>query len=123
MNYDDARERIRKDTGESAGFHYTRANDGRLWAIGECANHEPHPTKGEAYECYRRYLIAQDWREFSMSSQMLRCAAKVGETRCGEFSQGGLSLGWAYLQFALCPEHRGKDVLESLVKVGASWHS
>lgn len=43
MNYDDARERIRRDTGESAGFHYTRANDGRLWAIGECANHEPHP--------------------------------------------------------------------------------
>lgn len=52
MNYYQARER--KDGG---GWHFTCMNDGRIWPVGYCRDHEPHETKEAAEVCYLDYLL------------------------------------------------------------------
>ena len=47
MNYDEPREK------QSGGWHYTRMNDGAVWAIGYCAEHEPHSQQPQPRENQR----------------------------------------------------------------------
>ena len=107
MNYYQPRQ-ILKD-GQPDGWHYTCQNDGRIWAVGDCADHEPHATEAEAYDCYTGYLLNNKLRLDGFEEGVQRPCAAAG---CGEWTQAR-----AYLDvqsWPLCDSHRTKDVMAVL---------
>lgn len=63
MNYYAPRELKDPATGEPSGlWHYTVMNDGRVRAVGYCADKEnlcTHTTPEAASDCYKRYIREQ----------------------------------------------------------------
>jgi hypothetical protein len=116
VNYDQPRE-----LADHSGWHYTSMNDGRVHAIGYCANHDPHPTKDEAYDCYTRYKLDHDLRlDGQWQDTWHRCLIEGCETltdRHAWFAPWGPT-------YNLCDEHRTREVVAELFgTVGDSIHS
>lgn len=104
MNYYEARQ-----TKDKAGWHFTSMNDGQIWPVGYCADHEPHATPEEARECFRKYLLD--------GSRELTYADWTGCEVCDTPTKKALStrppLGNDH---ALCDEHRTLEQLEALTE-------
>lgn len=119
MNYYDAREK--KGTDDAVlGWHYTCMNDGRIWAVGYCSEHEPHATKDEAYECWTRYLLTERLRLDGFDSRAQhRCAAPDCDSWTQHHATVDHSMTWS-----LCDAHRNADVVAALLgTVGAAMSS
>lgn len=108
MNYYDAREK-RNALGGSGGWHYTCMNDGKIWPVGDCAEHEPHPTQLEAYECYTAYLL----RERLSLDGKLKKTERRKCTECDVFT-GSFATVDNSGYWPLCDDHRTATVVARL---------
>jgi hypothetical protein len=86
-------------------------NDGQIWAVGYCAEHEGHATKEEAQECYRKYLLER------RTSFDLVLRDWIGCRVCGRPTKKGALVGPTDY-YPLCKQHLNQQALETLVKVG-----
>lgn len=106
MNYDQPRQL------QTGGWHFTTENDGRIGAIGYCADHRdtPHDTEDEARACYARYLLEQRTTLDVTLGDYNPCVAPAGCTtltnRCAMVG------GWT--TWRLCDEHRTLEVVAEL---------
>ena len=116
MNYDQPRQL------KDGGWHYTSRNDGRVFAIGYCADHKdaPHATEDEARRCYRDYLL----------NERLRLDLTLGDYNpcevagCKTLTNRAVSIdGWP--RWRLCDEHRTKEAVAEMYGplAGDSMHS
>jgi hypothetical protein len=117
VNYDQPRQL------KTGGWHFTTMNDGRIGAIGYCADHRdaPHPTEDEARACYNRYLLEQRTRLDGTLGSYNPCEAPAGcETLTNRCATVG---GWT--MWRLCDEHRTAEVVAELLGplAGDSIHS
>lgn len=114
MNYYQARER--KDGG---GWHFTCRNGSSIWAVGYCATHEPHPTRKEAEECYKSYLL--DHR-LDLDATMGGGVHKPCEV-CKELTNKMALIDET--AHALCDQHRTKEQVSALIQapgfIMSSW--
>lgn len=109
MNYYQPRQVIGED-GEPGGWRYTCRNDNRIWAVGDCAHHDPHATKEEAYECYTAYLLANEVRLDSYEEGVKRkCVAPDG---CEEWTEHRAMLDCHI--WPLCDSHRTPETVAVL---------
>ncbi len=111
VNYYDARE-----LADHSGWRFTCQNDGRIWAVGYCADGHTHATQLEAYECYTGYLLDTRLRlDGDHPDTQRRCAGpdcRAWTTRYGEVDMQ---------MWDLCDEHRTREVVAKLLgTVGAS---
>ncbi len=118
MNYDQPRQ-----LADGTGWHYTRENDGRVWAIGYCADHKdtPHATKDEARACYRNYQLEQRTQLDGTLGHYNPCEAP---SHCGTLTNRCAVIdGWP--RWRLCDEHRTAEVVAELYgpRAGDSAHS
>lgn len=104
LNYDKAR--IRKD----GTWKYSRMNDGKVWTIGYCVDHNGHKTQQEAEDCYKSYLLDRVLRLEGgiLSNNKIKCQV----SGCEEYS--GVTSYIDYDCFVLCPTHRTKEVIATL---------
>jgi hypothetical protein len=93
MNYYDARQ-----TKNKSGWHYTCMNDGAIWPVGYCAEHEPHATEREARECFGQYLL--DGEREETYGDWTGCAVCDKPTKRGMTTRPPLGHG-----YPLCDEH------------------
>lgn len=106
MNYDQPRQL------KTGGWHYTSMNDGRVWAVGYCADHRgtPHATEDEARACYTRYLMEQRTQFDGTLGSYNPCEAPSGcatlTNRCAVID------GWP--KWRLCDEHRTPEIVAEL---------
>jgi hypothetical protein len=106
MNYYAARELKTKDGKPSGIWHFTRMNDGLIWAVGYCAEDEGHTTKEEAQECYRRYILENKVRQGKLA-EWHSCRV------CGAPSKNFADVDGLEL-LILCDEHNTKEQIEKL---------
>jgi hypothetical protein len=110
MNYYEARQ-----LKDKSGWHFTCMNDGRIWPVGYCRDHEAHDTREEAEQCFARYLL--DGQREETYGDWTGCVAPVDEagTSCDTPTKAGLTtrqpLGHGY---PLCDEHRTPEMLARL---------
>lgn len=111
MNYYDARQ------VKDGGWRYSCRNDDKTWTVGYCTDHDAHPTKDEAYECYTRYLLDERLElDGTYADVRRRCQAPDCEEWTDRFAQVDNLRMWS-----LCDQHRSKDVVADLFgTVGAS---
>jgi hypothetical protein len=110
MNYYGARE-IVKDGKRTGLFHYTKMNDGQIWAVGYCADACPgHKTKGEAYAHYKKYLLERRTTFNLVLHYWTRCEA------CGRPTRYAAQVGEVVVP--LCEKCMNLSTLEWLVNVG-----
>jgi len=86
VNYYKARELADRD-GHSGGFHFTCRNDDRVWPVGACRDHPPHPTAEDAERCFYDHELAQPVVRALLADQMLRCGV------CNEFTAQTIRAG------------------------------
>lgn len=104
MNYYDARE-MKKDGKGSGKWHYTCMNDGRIWPVGYCAEHEGHPTKEEAHECYTKYCLDNHIKKRTMQNQH-KCK------ECDAWTQESVEVGPGLGRMIyLCPDHQDRETV------------
>jgi hypothetical protein len=116
MNYYDARQ-----TKDKAGWHYTCMNDGQIWPVGYCRDHEPHDTQDEARECFRAWLLDNaKYDRPRFSNALYRCDVEG----CREFTDGGATDGHNS-PYTLCGQHRNRETLKTLIgpvgQITSSW--
>jgi hypothetical protein len=76
-----------------------------------------HPTKAEAEECYKRYILDQRLHLDSKdSSSQHKCQV------CGEWTQNFATVG-GWSMFILCDAHNNRAEIEKLYNVTESWES
>jgi hypothetical protein len=120
MNYDQPRQ-----LADGTGWHYTRMNDGQVWALGGCReHHDGHATEDEARDCYTRWLL--DNRLFldgrGGPDTLHRCQWEGCETftdRIAQVNPADMTAMWF-----LCDDHRDREHVAALLgRVGDSIHS
>lgn len=116
MNYDQPRQL------KDGGWHYTQMNDGQVWPVGYCSDHEPHKTEDDARRCYRDYelnerlmLDAGTWSNHWQKCDYPSCEALTNKPV--------MISGWH--RWMLCDEHRTKECCAELYgeMAGDSVHS
>jgi hypothetical protein len=116
MNYDQPRQL------QNGRWHYTTHNRRvGTYAIGYCADHEPHATEDEARECYASYLLNERLRLDGQMEAYFPCQIDG----CGALTNSVVSIdGWA-TSYRLCDEHRTKEQVAALYGrfAGDSVHS
>ena len=119
MNYYAPRQ-IKGADGEPGGWHYTCMNDGRIWAVGDCVEHEAHATKDEAYVCWTNFLLTHRLRLDCREEGVKRPCKFDG---CQEWTQHFAEVDMRI--FHLCDEHRTAEVVREMFGVAgdamASW--
>lgn len=140
MNYDDALQLEDKEGNQLGVWHMTtknrRMNSGKPRPLGDCGNHGKddqgkligHPDADSAFECYRQYLIRQDWLEIAVPESTTehrrpRIEHPCAVEHCEHYTTKGLALRWAWQEYWLCDEDRTKDGLQRVVRSGYSIHS
>jgi hypothetical protein len=131
MNHYAARQIDPKADRPDAGkWRYTLANDGVIYAVGNCAHDCPgHDTPEEAYEHQRQYELdrarfygptsaEEEAAELETPGQNEKCEV-CGKT-CRGFGEAGPGM---MRQHFLCFEHRNRDGLAQVFKIGESWSS
>ena len=113
MNYYAAREL--EGTGK---YHYTCRRDGMVWPVGYCKEHEPHATKEEACECYRKYLHDVQLQFGEIKDQQIMVA------ECGEWTTKiGVCERTSVVH--LCDKHLSREFFEKhfgkFSEIMASW--
>jgi hypothetical protein len=103
MNYYEARQ-----TKTKTGWHFTCMNDGAIWPVGYCRDHDPHPTREEAEDCFARY-VHDDISE--RSHNWTDCEVEGCERPANKSIAFRQPLGHSY---ALCDEHRTPEVALAL---------
>lgn len=103
MNYHEARK-----LKDKSGWHFTCMNDGHIWPEGYCRDHDPHPTRQEAQECFRRYLLDGQCEE--TYGDWTGCEVCDEPTKKGLTTRPPLGTG-----YPLCDAHRNAETLETLV--------
>lgn len=113
MNYYQPRE-IRRD-GEGTGrWHYTCQNDGRIWPVGYCREHEGHESPEAAIACYRSYQLDHRLKlDGTWKEHYRHCQAPGCETLTNHFASLDHGSSWA-----LCDEHRTRETVEQLYPEG-----
>lgn len=110
MNYYEPRE-IQRD---GTGWHYTCRNDNRIWAVGYCRDHEGHTTPEEAIACYRLYQLDHRLKlDGTWKEHYEHCKAPGCETLTNGFAEVDHGTSWA-----LCGEHRTREMVEQLYPEG-----
>ncbi len=111
MNYYDARELQGPDGQGTGRWHYTCMNDGRIWPIGYCRDHEGHASKQEAYECFKLYCLDHRLRlDGQWADAQHKCVV------CGAWTQKFAEVN--HVIFDLCDEHRTREQVAQLFNVG-----
>jgi hypothetical protein len=123
MNYDQPRQ-----VADGSGWHYTRMNDGEVWALGYCREHldQPHATEDEARDCYTRYLLDHDLRLDGLAYADMRkqCEATISGARCEIWTDKFADIRPWGPSWTLCDEHRTREVVAALFgTAGDSVHS
>lgn len=123
MNYYQPRELKDKDGNPSGIWHYTCMNDGRIWAVGYCAQGCPgHDTKDGAYEHQRQYELDNARYNGKLGNEHHREERKC--EICGEWTDGYASVGMGGMErYILCDQHRNRESLDTLVEAGDSFGS
>jgi hypothetical protein len=121
MNYDQPRE-----LADKSGWHYTRMNEGEVWALGYCRDHldEPHDTREEARDCYTRWLL--DNRVFLDGRGDRDVLHRCEWEGCDAFTDHIAQVDPASMLalYFLCDEHRTHEHVATLLgQVGDSIHS
>jgi hypothetical protein len=113
VNYDQPREMKGSDGEPTGRWHYTRMNDGRIWATGYCAQGCPgHDDKAGAYELQRQYEL-DNARYGIVWGEWNPCQV------CGELTNQGATWGLGNLSHArLCPAHQDRQHLDPFVTAG-----
>jgi hypothetical protein len=85
------------------GWHYTCAvdRDGGIFAVGDCAKHNPHATKEEAEDCYRKYLSRR-------VHLVKREDAQYKCMECGEFTSDVVTVAGTH-SLVLCQAHSAEE--------------
>lgn len=113
MNYYEARRKV-----DGSGWHYTCKNDWYVWPVGYCREHEPHATKEEACDCYRKWLLDNHLR---LDGQEANAQHKCRE--CGEWTSGYAVCDSTIV--VLCDAHRTREVFEKhfpkVAQIISSW--
>lgn len=114
MNYDQPRQT------KTGGWHYTSMNDGHIWPVGYCADHEPHQTEDDARRCYRDYELNERLRLDGTLGDWNPCEYTGCETLTNRDARIGGWHGWR-----LCDVHRTKECCAELYgeMAGDSVHS
>ena len=100
MNYDQPRK-----LADGSGWHYTQMNDGRIWPIGYCREHEPHATEDDARRCYRDYELNERLTLDGTIGNWNPCEHEGCETLTNR--NAGIE-PWGP-SWRLCDEHRTKE--------------
>jgi hypothetical protein len=114
MNYYTVRE-LADENGKALGkFHYTRNGI----ATGYCRDGGcDHNSEEEALECWKKYLLDNHVSyDHTMYNQMCKCRV------CGEWTDKFAQVG-SMDMYVLCDNHRNREELEKLVRVGQAWSS
>lgn len=141
MNYYQPRqvdpESDRPDAGK---WRYTKMNDGKVWAVGYCAEGcEGHDTPEGAYEHQTQFVLDHEIRlDVRINDQQLRCVAPTNRrfvpadkllaggvitgadareaevVKCGEWT-GTVAEAGMLRQWPLCDEHRNREVVAKLL--------
>lgn len=85
----------------------------KLEPFKEKYHRDGHGTEEEACECYRQYLLDQRLR-LDLVDQHTKSKCVI----CGEWTQGRAEVDMQ--QFVLCDEHRTREHVEQLFRVGTS---
>ncbi len=120
MNYYEARELKGADGNPAGLWHFTCQNDNRIWPVGYCAQDCPgHPTREEAQEHYRQYLLDNARYHVRMSNQQRPCRI------CSVWTQELVELELGTSRYVLCEAHQNRESLDILVKaptwISSSW--
>lgn len=102
---------------ERLGIHVSE-HELQLWEQFKDKYHtDGHATADEACECYKQFLLDNRLHlDNKQENQQSRCQV------CKEFTQGLATVG-PYRMFILCDEHRTRETVTELLKVGESWES
>jgi hypothetical protein len=116
MNYDQPRQL------KEGGWHYTSMNDGRVWPIGYCRDHDGHATEDEARRCYRDYELNECLRldGGTWANHWQKC----DYPGCENLTNKPVMIG-GWHRWTLCDEHRTKECCTELYgeTAGNSVHS
>lgn len=97
--------------------HMTPAEVEKIRSFEDKYHTHGHDTKEEACQCYKEYMLDHRLR---LDGKDNSCQRKC--EKCGEWTQGFAEVGCYQLWF-LCDEHRNREVVSELYKVGESWES
>ena len=114
MNYAGPREKANPDGTPSGVWHYTNRNDDLIYPIGYCAQACPgHDSPDGAIEHQRQYEVDHAVLDGPVSTSYHPCQVCGAPTnRMAMWGMGNMAMGW------LCDEHRTREHVASLVKVG-----
>jgi len=96
--------------GKPIGWHMVCSNSSgsRVYPVGYCADHAPHPTAEDAERCYRAWTL--DTARFSIESpdEMRRCGV------CGDWTLMRAEVGGSFpVLVPLCPTHQDRASLDA----------
>lgn len=119
MNYYAAREMQDSQGNPSGLWHYTVANDDRVYPVGYCAQEcAGHATPEEAQEHYRLYLLDNARYDGVRTNEQKKCAV------CGAWTQRFASIPMVMEIYVLCDDHCNRETLDMVMhRVGQSIES
>jgi len=96
-------------------YHYTAKHGKNIYPVGRCAQNCPgHQTEEEAQEHYREYLLEERYSEVELGRHE-KCL------KCPVFTVMSVQIDGRI--YPLCGDHRKKEIVSKLLKVGESWES
>ena len=81
-----------------------------------------HLTAEEACECYKNYVLDFNLRYYD-DEENARQPYKCEYPKCKSYTSGGIRIIESIQNFDLCQEHRNKNCISELLKIGSSCHS
>lgn len=149
MNYYSAREITDPATGQGTGlYHYTCANDGKVWPVGNCSPLESCPDCKDrdppfgpidCGRCGGNRLVRKEnpcsghatveeayehQKQYELDHANLNGAMEGMQQKCavcGEWTQRVAHLGHGHMRsFVLCDKHCNRESLATLYSVGES---
>lgn len=107
-DYHAARELVDTLGGPTGRWFYCCHLNGRLWPIGYCTPDCRHPTREEAEEHYRQYLLGQAVYDGRWQGVEYRCEV------CGQWTDRFAQLK-SFVLHRLCPAHLNREGLASVL--------
>jgi hypothetical protein len=91
-------------------FGETNQKETKKKRIGTCSNENcSHDTPIEASDCYRQYMLDNEWNQKGKKIQPRKCC----KSGCANQTERAAILG-NYLEFPLCDEHRNKATVKQI---------
>lgn len=99
------RHKTAAEKGPGGGWHYVSLSRHGGHPLGYCAKHAPHPTEGEARDCYGQW-VRDSIKLNAHRCRWTSCEARPDGKRCENPAQDVAEYGDdGYGSVALCSEH------------------